>query len=202
MNRLQICSIAPVEFRFRRSYNSSMIIPACLGGQKFTSLWIQDETDYRVDFIEYDFTKALKTPIPIPVMEIRADLFAAEQLDQKGCFVPAKETPTEKELAAAHAARRKYLENCVRMGDVEYGRSGKVDEIPGEWKNAVEELGVIREWCFSAPPPQFDCPVCAEKLKVGVAVCRACGAILDREKAEKFGLVDKQPAGEIKARVI
>jgi hypothetical protein len=34
-----------------------------------------------------------------------------------------------------------------------------------------------------------DCPVCAEKIKPGVAVCRSCGAILDREKAAQYGLV-------------
>lgn len=33
-----------------------------------------------------------------------------------------------------------------------------------------------------------ECPACAEKIKPGVAVCRACGAILDKEKAAQFGL--------------
>jgi predicted nucleic acid-binding Zn ribbon protein len=39
--------------------------------------------------------------------------------------------------------------------------------------------------------PLADCPVCAEKIKPGVAVCKSCGAILDREKAAQFGLVAK-----------
>jgi hypothetical protein len=39
-----------------------------------------------------------------------------------------------------------------------------------------------------------DCPVCAEKIKPGVAVCRSCGAILDREKAAQYGLVPAQGA--------
>jgi transposase len=33
-----------------------------------------------------------------------------------------------------------------------------------------------------------ECPGCAEKIKPGVAVCKTCGAILDREKAAALGL--------------
>jgi len=39
----------------------------------------------------------------------------------------------------------------------------------------------------------MECPLCAEKLKPGVAVCRACGAILKPEKAAEYAFVTAPP---------
>src|SRR5581483_7802479 len=47
--------------------------------------------------------------------------------------------------------------------------------------------------------PQAECPACAEKIKPGVAVCRSCGAILDREKAAQFGLIPTEQTGPAKS---
>ena len=33
-----------------------------------------------------------------------------------------------------------------------------------------------------------ECPACGERLKPNVAVCRVCGAVLNREKAAQWGL--------------
>jgi predicted nucleic acid-binding Zn ribbon protein len=33
-----------------------------------------------------------------------------------------------------------------------------------------------------------DCPVCGEKIKSGVAVCKHCHAVLNPEKAAQHGL--------------
>jgi transcription initiation factor TFIIIB Brf1 subunit/transcription initiation factor TFIIB len=33
-----------------------------------------------------------------------------------------------------------------------------------------------------------ECPACGEKVKIGAAVCKHCGAILDEDKAAKHGL--------------
>jgi hypothetical protein len=55
-------------------------------------------------------------------------------------------------------------------------------------RRAARQLGLEKPWLYDARP-LADCPVCAEKIKHGVAVCRSCGAILDREKAAQYGLV-------------
>jgi hypothetical protein len=55
-------------------------------------------------------------------------------------------------------------------------------------RRAARQLGLEKPWLYDARP-LADCPVCAEKIKPGVAVCKSCGAILDREKAAQFGLV-------------
>jgi hypothetical protein len=54
-------------------------------------------------------------------------------------------------------------------------------------RRAARELKVDKPWLYD-PKPHAECPACAEKIKPGVAACRSCGAILDREKAARFGL--------------
>jgi hypothetical protein len=58
-------------------------------------------------------------------------------------------------------------------------------------RRAARQLGLEKPWLYDARP-LADCPVCAEKIKHGVAVCRSCGAILDREKAAQYGLVARE----------
>lgn len=194
-NRVQICSIAPKEFFIRRSYNwAGMRIPACTTGGPlgYTSLWIEDGEDLKVVHTSYKHEDAEKIPVRIPVKEIVADFFGAEKLRENGCFIPAGAEPTQDELNQAKATRRAYLQSLVQQGDNQYARDPKsISEIPGEWKNAALELGAAkgRGWVFAAPEETFDCPVCAETLKAGVALCKSCGAILDAEKAAKYGLV-------------
>jgi len=54
-------------------------------------------------------------------------------------------------------------------------------------RRAARELKLDKPWLYD-PKPRADCPACGEHIKPGVAVCRTCGAILDRDKAAKFGL--------------
>jgi predicted amidophosphoribosyltransferase len=64
-------------------------------------------------------------------------------------------------------------------------------------RRAARQLGQEKPWLYDAKP-QAECPVCGEKIKHGVAVCRSCGAILDREKAVRYGFVSKEdPAREM-----
>ncbi len=194
MGRIRICSIAPEEFKIQRGYShkNALVIPACTNGTRFTYLDVEDGTDFRIIHTEYDASKAERIPVVIPAEEIVRDFFSNEQLALKGCFISQADTPTEDEITKALTARRAYLQKCVQDGDVEYARSGRVDEIPGAWKRYAEELGVEREWAFVAPKAMFDCPACGEKIRQGVAVCKSCGAILDKEKAKKFGLLQPE----------
>jgi len=54
-------------------------------------------------------------------------------------------------------------------------------------RRAARMLGLEKPWLYD-PKPMSECPVCAESIKPGVAVCKSCGAILDREKAAQYGL--------------
>lgn len=187
MGSLNIISISPERYIFRRTYNPSIMIPACTKGQTFTKLHVEDVTDYKVFYPEYDYTKVEKTPIPVSAQQICDDLFHAEELADKGCFIIPEDTPTPEQLAEAHARRRAYLQRLVQEGDAEMARSHRIDEIPGYMKRAAIELGADRAWAFAAPPIQMECEICgteAKQLRSGgyPVLCRHCGNPLPGQK--------------------
>lgn len=194
---VQICSISPEKIVLPTRTHSvgGYVIPACPKDKPFTSVVVSDRMDERKIYTEYDWTKAEVIPIAIPVEQIIADYFANEKLEALGCFViSADAIPTQTQIDKARKNRKAFLQRLVQEGDKEFLRTHRIDQIPDFCKRAVEELHVTREWAFQAPGEMFDCPVCAETLKVGVAVCKACGAILDKEKAAAFGLsVEQRP---------
>lgn len=195
---LRICSVAPREFKIRRSYAwNDLVIPPCTGDLPYTSLLVTDREDVEVIHTSYDAKEARRIPVVITAQQIVSDFFGAEQLAPKGCFICAGETPTKAELSKAKDTRRAYLQKLVQNGDIEYSRSGKVDDISGESKEACEELEVERPWAFLAPKVLQGCPACGESVKPNVAICKSCGAILDHEKAAQYGLIDE---GDVKAK--
>jgi hypothetical protein len=108
-----------------------------------------------------------------------------------GVFVAATETPTEAELESAHQRLDDFHRRLVATADLEWERTHNPMFITDLERRAARELGQEKPWLYD-PKPLADCPVCAEKIKAGVAVCRSCGAILDREKAAQYGLVAKE----------
>lgn len=107
-----------------------------------------------------------------------------------GVFVAAGDVPTAAELADARARLGEFHRRLVAAADLEWERTHNPMFINDLERRAARELGVEKPWLYD-PKPLADCPVCAEKIKHGVAVCRSCGAILDREKAAHYGLVPK-----------
>jgi hypothetical protein len=108
-----------------------------------------------------------------------------------GVFVAAGEMPTEAELEEARQRLEDFHRRLVAAADLEWERSHNPMFITDLERRAARELRLEKPWLYD-PKPLADCPVCAEKIKPGVAVCRSCGAILDREKAAQFGLVARE----------
>jgi hypothetical protein len=104
-----------------------------------------------------------------------------------GVFVAAGAAPTEQELADALGKLESFQRRLVEFADLEWERSHNPMFITDLERRAARELKLDKPWLYD-PKPQAECPACAEKIKPGVAVCRSCGAILDREKAARFGL--------------
>ena len=104
-----------------------------------------------------------------------------------GVFVAAGDSPTDAELAEARRRLREFQEKLVAAADLEWERSHNPMFITDLERRAARQLSLEKPWLYD-PKPTIECPVCAERIKPGVAVCRACGAILDREKAARFGL--------------
>jgi hypothetical protein len=105
-----------------------------------------------------------------------------------GVFVAAGETPTEAELADARRRLEDFHLRLVASADLEWERTRNPMFITDLERRAARQLGLEKPWLYDARP-LAECPVCAEKIKHGVAVCKSCGAILDREKAAQYGLV-------------
>jgi len=115
-----------------------------------------------------------------------------------GVFVAAGPEPTEQELADARRKLEVFQRRLVDAADLEWERSHNMMFITDLERRAARELGLEKPWLYD-PRPMADCPACGEKIKPGVAVCRTCGAILDREKAVKFGLAEREEAGGAEA---
>src|SRR5277367_6970410 len=108
-----------------------------------------------------------------------------------GVFVAAGPTPTEAELADARRRLEEFQRRLVVAADLEWERTRNPMFITDLERRAARQLGLEKPWLYD-PRPLAECPVCAEKIKHGVAVCRSCGAILDREKAAQYGLVPQE----------
>lgn len=117
----------------------------------------------------------------------------------------------QKARAQFHAECRKMVtEADVRNATDNYYKEAQklivdADQMwargPGEQKNisdrhrrAANLLGQERPWSYM-PSTLVDCPACGGKIKTGVAICAHCNAILDREKAQEFGLLEPEPVG-------
>ncbi len=107
-----------------------------------------------------------------------------------GVFVCAGAAPTDEELAAARERLDDFYRRVVFAADQEWERTHNHLMITDVARRASRWLSLERDWAYDKRPV-VECPACSEKLKAGVAVCRACGAILDREKAAQFGLAEK-----------
>jgi hypothetical protein len=108
-----------------------------------------------------------------------------------GIFVAAADAPTEAELLEARRRLEEFQRRLVAAADLEWERTKNPMFITDLERRAARQLGLEKPWLYD-PKPLADCPVCAEKIKPGVAVCRSCGAILDRDKAAQYGLVAEE----------
>jgi hypothetical protein len=111
-----------------------------------------------------------------------------------GVFIAAGLEPTKEELDDARRKLETFQRRLVANADLEWERSHNMMFITDLERRAARELGLEKPWLYD-PKPVADCPACGEKIKPGVAVCRTCGAILDREKAAKFGLAEREERG-------
>ena len=130
---------------------------------------------------------------PISAREIAEDIARELNSDSgegsyHGVFVAAGLEPTPAELAEARRKLEEFHRRLVAAADLEWERSHNPMFITDLERRAARELKLDKPWLYD-PKPATECPACAERIKPGVAVCKSCGAILDKEKAAQFGLV-------------
>lgn len=137
-----------------------------------------------------DLGDSRRLPFTISAREIAEDLL--QDLHDHGIFVCKGARPTSDELTTATERRDAYYHRLIGEGDTLWARGHSFREISDLHRRAAMTLGVEREWAY-VPMRLSDCPACGEKVKSGVAVCRHCHAILDREKAAHHGLAERIP---------
>src|SRR6185437_13336263 len=151
---VSIASVSDQDWYISRTHGVYHI-PACAKGQPYALVMITSRGD------AIDLGDNRRFPFTISARDIAEDLL--QDLQEHGIFVCAGARPTTEELATATDRRSRYYQALIAEG-------------------AAISLGVEREWAY-VPMRTMECPVCGEKVKAGVAVCRHCQAILDREKA-------------------
>ena len=141
-------------------------------------------------------------PLPIAAREIADDLcreFNSDAGERSflGVFVCAGNSPTEEELRGPREKLDEFYRALVAAADREWERSHSYLFIHDLQRRAAANLGLDKEWHYQVRETA-ECPGCGERVKPGVAVCKSCGAILDREKALALGLV--QPPAVMEPR--
>lgn len=199
-SRAYIANITEIDWRLSRDYGNYFI-----AGKKAGEQFSLTEIGPRKGRMDIGDNKRLE--IPIMPAEVAADLIRDingnaggddHTTSFLGVFICGKDGPTADELAVEQARLGEFYRFCVAQGDMEWQRSGQVIMIPDLWKRAAKTLNLDREWC-AVIPSNIECPGCGEKIKAGVAVCKSCGAILNREKAIALGIVRMEPQPEVAA---
>ena len=150
-----------------------------------------------------DYGDKRTLPLPIAAREIADDLCREINSDAGersflGVFVCAGNAPTEEELRGAQEKLDEFYRALVASADREWERSHSYLFIHDLQRRAASRLGLEKEWHYQARETE-ECPGCGEKVKAGVAVCRTCHAVLNREKALALGLI-QAPAVETAGR--
>jgi len=104
-----------------------------------------------------------------------------------GAFVCAGDEPTAEEITDARRRLEAFYRRKVAEADREWARSHSYLFLDDVQRRGAHELGLEREWNYQLHETS-ECPGCGERVKPHVAVCKSCGAILDREKAKALGL--------------
>lgn len=200
-SRAYIVNITDVDFNLSRTYGNYRI-PAREPGEEFSVTEItprkgtMDMGDRRV----FDF--------PITPDEVAKDLCREINDDAGynsflGVFVCKGPAPTEKELEQAKARLVKFYQWCVAEGDKVWQQTRMVIMIPDILKRAADYLKLDRDWKTNIQP-NLECPGCGAHHKPNVAICIACGIVLNEEKArrlypERFAPAPTNPPAEIAA---
>jgi hypothetical protein len=144
--------------------------------------------------------------IPISAREVAEDLCREMNADGGeesffGVFVAVGEMPTHDELRRWREKLSAFYRRLVAGADREWERSHSYLFINDVERRAAQYLGLEKDWFYQARET-VECPGCAEKIKPGVAVCRSCGAILDRDKAASLGLTTPAHATSFDPRAL
>ena len=180
-----IANITGERFVANRMYGTFQIA-GCGEGES----WALTRITPRTALMDYGDKRTL--PLAITAREIADDICREINSDAGensflGVFVCAGDSPSEEELKSAQRKLDEFYRALVAAADREWERSHSFLFIHDLQRRAAAKLGLEKEWHYQVRETA-ECPGCGTRVKPGVAVCKSCGAILDREKALALGL--------------
>jgi ribosomal protein L37AE/L43A len=145
-----------------------------------------------------DYGDKRTMPLQITAREIAEDICREINSDAGersflGVFVCADSEPTAEEMRGAREKLDEFYRALVAAAEREWERSHSFLFIHDLQRRAAASLGLEKEWYYRSRE-MAECPGCGERVKPGVAVCKSCGAVLDREKALALGIVQAPAA--------
>src|ERR1700737_2614624 len=181
-----IANITEQSDTAHRTYGTFQI-SGCAGGEEYALTRVTPRTAV----MDYGDKRIL--PLAITAREIAEELCREIKSDAGensflGVFVCAGRAPTEDELRNARMRLEEFYRALVATADREWERSHSFLFIHDLQRRAAGHLGLNKEWYYQARETA-ECPGCGERVKPNVAVCKTCGAILDRDKALTLGLL-------------
>lgn len=194
-----VCTITDVRWPGRsRSYGVITIQP-CEKGERFHVTLVQGQVEL-ADIGDGRCVEITTTAAQV-ANDIEQDINSGgvgtiEGVCYYGIFAMDHPLPTEEELRDAEAKMNSYYEYLVREARTLFQRPNMVNEITDVMRRAGNKLGIDEPWIRVVVQMQ-DCPGCGERLRPNVAVCKSCGAILDRARAIELGIIKEEKESEI-----
>lgn len=187
-----IVNITEQHFMAHRMYGTFQIAGR---GEGETGTYALTRITSRTAVMDYGDKRTL--PLAITAREIAEDICREINSDAGersflGVFVCAGDAPTADELRGAQEKLDEFYRALVASADREWERSHSFLFIHDLQRRAASRLGLEKEWHYQSRETE-ECPGCGERVKPGVAVCKACHAILNREKALALGLIQPPP---------
>ena len=181
-----IANITEQAFMAHRMYGSFQI-----AGRSDSEAYALTRITPRTAVMDYGDKRTL--PLAISAREIGEDICREINSDAGersflGVFLCAGDSPTDEELKTAHAKLEEFYRALVAAADREWERSHSFLFIHDLQRRAAAQLGVEKEWHYQSRETE-ECPGCGDRVKPGVAVCKSCHAVLNREKALALGLI-------------
>jgi len=181
-----IVNLTEQSWVLHRSYGV-FAVGACVTGEPYALTRVASRTAFM------DLGDKRTYDVKITAREVAQDLCHEINSDGGddsffGVFTAAGDAPTEEELMEARERLAAFYRRVVMAADREWERSHSYLFINDVERRAARHLGLDKEWHYQ-PRETMECPGCGEKIKPNVAVCKCCGAILDRVKAAQLGLV-------------
>lgn len=175
-NRATIASVSSQDFFVTRTYGV-FHVPACPVGKDCDTLAVTARQD------AIDLGDNHRITLQISARDIAADII--QDLEDHGIFVCAGEFPSAEELASARTRRDTWYARLVSEADEMWARGHSYREISDMHRRAAFSLGLQREWAYT-PQASRECPACGERVRIGVAICKHCKAVLDEECAARY----------------